>query len=457
MISTRKTLLTHIKARADVFFHSTAYLVIVFAVAALGLTFNQEVVAIFVLLVLAVVSWLLVEDILPSFALVAVMGLIGLRIPREGLYHFVPLYYTPIFVVPAFIVKLFIQPFRFVKGRFFYPTLAVAIAVTLGGLFVISWDAYFAGATIFHTATLGVGMVIVYFIVERYLITRPSMGDDFARMMVAVGAVGAFMLAQSYVARFDALDDFTVGAHFQWRNNLSNMLLMSMPFAFYLALKSKYPGTLMVIGTLQYVALVFSFSRGGIVFGTIMFPLVVGTTWWFGRHLRLHLMAVLSLFAGYFLYVMNVWLEPVHELVDRLEIRIRQATDNFDYSRWRLMRYAWENFMAHPIFGTGLGMSTADHGYNPATMSMNWYHSTVAQVIGSTGIVGILAYGYQEWVRIKTMVARFTPFNAFVGLSFLGFASYSLVNVGYHAPFFVALFLTMFVVLDRVNQQGDNL
>ncbi len=456
MASARKRLLTTLKARADAFFHSTEYLVIVFAVAALGLTFNQEVVAIFVLLFLAMVSWMLVEDILPSFVLVAVIGLVGLRIPREGLYHFVPLYYAPIAVVPAFIAKLFIHPFRVVKGRFLYPTVAVAIAVSVGGLFVISWEAYVAGPTLFHTATLGVGMVMLYFVLERYVSRSPSVGDDFARMMVAVGAVGAFMLAQSYVARFDALEDFTVGAHFQWRNNLSNMLLMSMPFAFYMALKSKFPGTLMVIGTLQYVALVYSYSRGGILFGSMMFPLVVATTFWFGKHLRLHLIAVLSLFGGYFLYVMNVWLEPIPELIDRLEARIREATDNPDYSRWRLMRYAWENFQQYPIFGTGLGASTANHGYNPATMSMYWYHSTVAQVIGSMGLIGVAAYGYQEWIRIKTMFARFSPFNVYVLLSFIGFASYSLVNVGYHAPFFVSIFLTMFIVLDRVNQQASS-
>lgn len=437
-----------IKARADVFYHSTSYMVIVAVVAMLGLVFEYEVAAIFVLAALALGSWLLVEDILPSFLIVTVIGLIGLRIPREGMYHFTPLYYTPIVMVPGFIIKMFIHPFKFIKGTFFYPTLAVAVAIVLGGLFVISFEAYFAFRTLYYTFFLGPGMVFIYFVLERYVEKREDIADYFAKMMVAVGVVGFFMLFSSYYMRFGGLDDFELGRFFQWRNNLSNNLLMSMPFAFYLAYKARWSGFYIMVGTLQFVALVFSFSRGGIIFGLLAYPLTVLATLIVAKGHRLKIFTIVVIITGLMYYFFEEWVIPVSEIIADLRARVTVSSDE---ARANLYRMAWENFKTYPVFGTGLGFDVSDH-YNPKTMSMHWYHSTFFQIIGSLGIVGLIAYTYQGIVRTYSLIKVRHVFNLFVALSMLGFGGYQMVNVGYFAPLpFVAMVVTMFVVVDRNN------
>ncbi len=437
-----------IKERADVFYHSSSYMIIVVIVAMLGLIFEQEVATIFVLAALIIGNWLLVEDILPTFLLIGVIGLVGLRIPREGLYHFVPLYYTPIAIVPAFIAKLFIHPFKFIRGTFMYPTIAVAIAIVLGGVFVISFEAYFAFRTLYYTFFLGPGMVGIYFVLERYVIGRKKIAEYFSKMMVAIGIVGFFMLFSSYYTKFGGLADFELGRFFQWRNNLSNNLLLAMPFAFYLAYKGKHTAFFIAVGTLQFVALVFSYSRGGIIFGALAFPLTILAMIVIAKNQRLKMISILIVIFGLMYYLFEEWVIPIAQIIEDIESRVSVSSDE---ARANLYRMAWENFKAYPVFGTGLGFDTSDH-YNPQTMSMYWYHSTFFQIIGSLGVVGLIAYTYQGIVRVHSLIKVRHPFNLFVALSMLGFGGYSMVNVGYFAPLpFVAMMLTMFIVVDRNN------
>jgi hypothetical protein len=84
---------------------------------------------------------------------------------------------------------------------------------------------------------------------------------------------------------------------------------------------------------------------------------------------------------------------------------------------------------------------------------MYWYHSTIFQILGSLGIVGLIAYTYQEIVRIVTLLKVRSRFNLFTLLSLAGFAGYSMVNVGYFVPLpFVAMLVHMFIVVDRYNK-----
>jgi len=84
---------------------------------------------------------------------------------------------------------------------------------------------------------------------------------------------------------------------------------------------------------------------------------------------------------------------------------------------------------------------------------MYWYHSTLFQILGSLGIVGVIAYGYQEIVRFLTLVNVKSVFNLYTLLSIGGFAAYSMVNVGYFVPLpFVAIVVHMFIVAERYNK-----
>ncbi len=439
--------------RLDMFFHSPFYVVLITMIGIIGLYFHEEVLTIFILAIIMSFSWLTTKDILPSFLLISAIALIALRIPRtegrEALVDISLLYSTPFFVLPAFIIKMVIHPFTFKRGFFFYPTLAVAIAVTIGGIFVMPIEAYIELRTLYHMFFLGVGMVFIYFVLERYLVTYKGIGDYFSWMMVGLGIMGVFMLGLAYYEKYYDIAMFESRTRMQWGNNLSNNLLLTMPFAFYLASKGKYTAGFICVGLLQILALLFSTSRGGVIFGMMMIPLVLISTFYIAKHQRLKFLTIMVIFGGIFYFAILTIVGSFTPLYE--EVRTLLTVSNTE-ARAELYKLAIKNFLKYPMFGTGIGFDTSPY-YTPATMSMYWYHSTFFQIIGSLGIIGVAAYVYQEVMRLHQLIRVKHAFNLFVFLSLIGFSAYSMVNVGYFAPLpFVAMLVTMFMVVERHNE-----
>jgi hypothetical protein len=439
--------------RFDTFFHSPYYVILITTIGMLGLYFHQEVLTIFILALIMSFSWLTTKDILPSFLLISTIALIALRIPRtagrEGLVDIRLLYTTPFFVVPSFIIKMIIHPFKFKRGFFFYPTLAVAIAVTIGGIFVMPIEAYIEMRTLYHMFFLGIGMVFIYFVLERYLTTYKGIGDYFSWMMVGLGIMGVFMLGIAYYEKYYDIAMFNSRTQMQWGNNLANNLLLTMPFAFYLATKTKYTAFFTFVGLIQLLALLFSTSRGGVIFGLMMIPLVLVATLYISKNQRLKLLTFIVLFGGIFYFAILTFVGSFTPLYEEIRDLITVSSTE---ARAELYKLALRNFLKYPMFGAGIGFDTSPY-YAPATMSMYWYHSTFFQIIGSLGLVGVAAYVYQEIMRLYQLVRVRHAFNVFVFLALVGFSAYSMVNVGYFAPLpFVAMVVTMFMVVERHNE-----
>lgn len=471
-----KTIFNRISDALDKFFYSPVYLVLIPTIGIAGFALSREIEAMLAVGLFMMGNLLFSKDILPSFLALAIMAMIPLARHNDAEY-FVPFFRIlypflpedaqsmvdaaparsflsvlapamPLGVVAAFLARFFIHPFKLRIGRFFYPTLLVAFAITFGGLFYLDFESYFSFPTIFYVFTLGVGMIITYFFLEAYLPRdNPRMADYFAKMMVAVGVMGILMLVSGYYHEWERISTEGPGRIFQWRNNLSNNLLMAMPFAFYLSLKSKYFIPYFTIGVLQFVVLVLSYSRGGIIFGTLLFPMLVASTFLLAKQERFKILFNLVLvFAAVYLLFDN----HVMPFSDVLSDIVQRVSVSREESRARMFFQAVARFRAYPIFGTGLADEVH---YNPGQMSMNWYHSTVSQVIGSMGLIGIIAYTYQELIRLKTLIESKNRFNLFAFFALLGFGGYSLVNVGYFVAIpFVTMLLFMFMISERYNK-----
>ena len=75
-----------------------------------------------------------------------------------------------------------------------------------------------------------------------------------------------------------------------------------------------------------------------------------------------------------------------------------------DSGRIKLFKEAWELFKAHPIFGVGKGY--VGTGTPTNEIGIYWFHSTFFQVIASMGIVGLMAYVYYYWARLKILFSN---------------------------------------------------
>jgi len=458
-------------------YNSDVYIILITLVGVWGFVFNEELYALLLVGTILIFGLLFCRDTLPALLPLGIMGFIPIQNHRNP-EPFVPFFkiFEPFLdgwalelaqetevppfllgwsvfmifgVIIAFSLRFLIYRPKLKFGRFFYPTFFVAVAISLGGLFHLSFAEYFSFPALYYVTFLGFGMVLAYFSLEAFLPKeKKDMAVYFAKMMTAVGVMGIIMVGSAYYENHEAIAEDGPERFFQWRNNLSNGLLLTMPFAFYLAIKTKWFIPWVVIGIFQFAALMFSYSRGGMVFGALVFPFLVTLTFFLARGNRLRFLFALAL-SGAALYIsIETWISPVEEVIDSFLNRLDFQDDE---SRLEMFRLALDRFRDYPLFGTGLAAEV--EYYSPGEMSMEWYHSTISQVVGSMGLLGIFAYGFQELIRLFTLFESKNRFNLFVLLSFLGFAGYSLVNVGYFVPLpSVATLLFMFMVAERHNR-----
>jgi hypothetical protein len=105
------------------------------------------------------------------------------------------------------------------------------------------------------------------------------------------------------------------------------------------------------------------------------------------------------------------------------------------------------DFLTHPIFGTGLGYMGNRDVHASVDFALCWYHCAPIQVCASFGIVGIITYSYQFIKRNMLIWRKATLFNMTIFLSYISLEMMSLVNPGIFCPIPYLLYVTLFMVL----------
>ncbi len=356
---------------------------------------------------------------------------------------FVPI---PVF---AFLFHFIVYFEKLDWGKTWKGIVAVSIAVTLGGLGKITAPEYFNGSAIYHTFGLGFGMLILYCIMNSHY--KPTskhyiLRFQFSYVMTFVGAFCVFMIIYHYIINWDAFIKTLTPLDFQWRNNVSTILMLTLPFSFYLSVK-KYP--FFFLGVLQYAAILFTGSRGGILgasaeLALCLFAVVYADKKNRKKTLVMVAAAVVTVIILSIKYFEDFFL-PVIFRMESVSIRAG------------LMARAVEDFKSNILFGRGLGYMGNTDVHDPAKFALCWYHSAPFQVIGSFGLLGVAAFGYQFFNRMKVVWKRTTLFNVTLFISYAGLFLMSLVNPGEFCPIPYGLLATLlFIICDKNNIAAEN-
>ena len=333
---------------------------------------------------------------------------------------------------------------KFQLGSTWKGIAAVAVAVTIGGLGKITAAEYFKPTALFYTFGLGIGMLLVYFILNTYY--REESPDytlcfRFSFIMTMVGIFCVFMMAHHYIIYWDNFMAKLSPLNFQWRNNISTIFMLTMPFAFYLS-SVKYP--FVFAGAAQYIAILFTGSRGGALGGTVEFGLcLVVLIYCDVRHRKRNLIIIASAVTA----ALTFFLEPMMKFFTPVLLRLVDGDD----IREGLVARAVEDFKSNIIFGRGLGYNGNTDVHDPAKFAICWYHSSPFQVIGSFGLVGVAAFTYQLYNRMKTVWSRITQFNLTLFISYAGLFLMSLVNPGEFCPVPYGMLAVLFFIICEKN------
>ena len=118
-----------------------------------------------------------------------------------------------------------------------------------------------------------------------------------------------------------------------------------------------------------------------------------------------------------------------------------------DSVRVQLFLRGITDFLHNPVFGIGLISQRNSDLFTGVEGSMVFYHNSIAQIMGSMGLVGIAAYGVLMRDRIALLRAGKTPFVRALALSYLGMLLISLTNPGEFCPFPNAALMVMVFTL----------
>ncbi|MCR4660684.1 MAG: O-antigen ligase family protein, partial [Clostridia bacterium] len=411
-------------------FKSNIFLAFIATLAFLSFICHQEIVAMFIILFFLAINLIFVEDLSYFYLAMVVMSLIPMQYGHHDgdIADFILVAYSFIYLAPAIGFRLFVFPFKFIGGTNFIPLLLYSIVLVLGGfLSDITIAEYFSGVPIYTVFGLGFLQLVLYIFFQNYLRENPNkLIKTFAKMSVVISAISVALVLHALIKHMievKALDfNFPV---LSWKNYICDIFMFTMPFSFYFAVKSKYRIPFILFGFVQYACMFLVRSGGGLLFGTIMMPfLIIYTIVKTPKKSRKFVLITLAIII---LAAIGAVIWKRNYVIDLLKGKI----DSGGTGRMDIYEIAWAEFLKYPILGCGLGIDFTQfpimvyYGFD-----MTYFHSSVFQALGATGIIGLIIYTYLALVRLKTFIGfKIRTFNVFLLIGFLAFALYSVVDV----------------------------
>ena len=396
---------------------------------------------------LCVVFLILSDDLMSVFPTVMFTLLTSVSYYKDLSVLTQYMWYAIIPFALALIFNLAYYHRKVVFGRFTYPYLAVSAALIIGGIGVIPAAEYFTATGLYYTLGLGIGQLALYIILRTRLENERDYDrvECVARILYTGGLLFVIVVFGFYIQNFDKFLEKGGVLFFKQRNFVTSVFLMVIPMTCYLVKRSN----LYLIGmALMYVAMIMSGSRSGLLFGTVlmlMCAVFIYITNKKSRRLYNCLFGIAAVLAAAAAVVV------VPELYSA---RIKNAAVG-DKTRIEFIKRGISNFLAHPVFGIGVG-NTKDleifKAYVPG--SLVFYHNAVIQVISSMGLAGIAAYLWCFAERVKLFWrnrrnARILVFS----LSYIGILMMSMTNPGIFCPFPEAGLLTFIFALTEKEEE----
>ena len=416
-----------------------------FCIAALVVVFNALVAGLFIFAALLLAILVVCDDILATMAPFVLTTLFLIKSSGNGAYARFSRYWWLIFFAAAAVgyhLWAYQRKKKLTRGSAAWALAGTAAACTLGGLGFISAKEYFAGVSIYHMGALGIGMLVAYLFLTM-AVKEDETGQlpvFVSNVMVMIGLFAAFMVFHFYLVHLPQVLERRQMLTFQWRNNVSTYLMLALPFPFYKALRRP---AFLPAALLMYLAVMLTGSRGGMLFGTVELAMCILFVLLADKKRRLFYLLLAGALAALVVLLLPLMFAFLRPVLLRI---VESVLSGEQEVRAGLYRRAVEDFLARPIFGTGLGYMGNRDIHPSKEFALCWYHCAPLQIIGSMGIVGVLAYGYSYYARAKIFLRQRTNFHLTMLLSWVGLEMMSLVNPGSFAPLPYLLLATMYLV-----------
>lgn len=429
------------------FWNSRYYFSALLLAAALPLLVGQALVGIGVMVCIACAYLVLCADLLASFFPILLIFLLG----TEFYDNVGSLFAEARWIVPLAAAAIFLRCIRFggsfAKGKCTKSLVAVSIATVLGGLGSLPAKAYFSPVALYYAIGLGPAMLLFYSLLQGVLRQKRNydLGQRLSSLFYAAGLFTALVVAWVYIKNWQLFVQTRSSVYFSYRNYCATMLLLALPMPCFFLKKNGWH--LLGLGVL-YGALLMTGSRTGLLFGSAL--AAASLFWafqyslWLQRNRKKFLWLLLPAAVLLAVFAKRMFLSRMTGGA------LISPTD----SRVTFFLQGLSDFASAPLFGKGLGAMDNQGIFIGVPGSIVWYHNAVAQVLGSMGLVGAVAYLWQFGQRLSLLLRlRGTPYSVFL-LVYLGMVAVSMTNPGLFCPFPNAfLMILLFTVAEQLVPQ----
>ena len=333
-------------------------------------------------------------------------------------------------------------------GSTFWGLIAVSAALILGGVGLISPEDYFRPMTLYYTVFLSVGMVVAYLLLKSQICVKREydVKEKFLSLLYIMGMFTCFMVFHFTLSTWELMKEIGEIPWWQPSNNTSTFLMIALPCPFFFVSRNRAH---MLAPFVMLAAIFLSGSRAGLILGSaeMVLCLLLTTSWDTKRRF---------LYVCFAVSIVGLGLWKGQDLLQAGGSFSWQSLLTKDEARFLLLSRVKELFLANPIFGHGLGYSGNTDIYSPVKGAMEWYHMMIPQVVGSMGILGVLAYSSQLVLQIRATVLPFRTLTneqrgvrMTLAMSYLGLLLMSQLNPGIFCPLPYTLIGTMvFALID---------
>lgn len=299
----------------------------------------------------------------------------------------------------------------------------LALGLILNGFAAPEYDRRNLGYALLFIACI----VVLYFFLMGTLKWEKGVSmRRFAHAMFMTGVVIAVEVLALYLSDPVLRQTFDKGhVLLGWgiSNTIGGMLLLFLPFGMYLVHTARRALPYLLLTSAVTIAIVFTFSRGSLVFAV---PIMVGGLIYSCIDARdKRTVLIFSLFLAVVGIV--VWAFNSEKLLTMLKFYIESGFD--DSGRFDIWKDGFDRFKQSPIFGYGF-----NYKFGEVFPGIYFMHNTVFQVLYACGIVGLGCYLYHRGETIYVMVRRLTVDRVFLGVALLALIGNGLVDISMTHP-----------------------
>lgn len=335
-------------------------------------------------------------------------------------------------IIGSFALARIIHDFIYYKERRKFPKLALGFIILgfsffHGGAYTETYEFKTSLFGIVEILALSFTYLVFYYTSDFKKIGKEYWAELFTMVSMMILVEIGFMLysvnAFDFTVPLDRGKLWTGWGHY---NNVGGIALMCLPAPFYLACTKKHGWIYCLLGNLAMLSIGICMSRNSMLFGfsiyVIMIIIVTSLSKGSNRikNLIIYLLCLIS--------TALMLTFAFDELQNLFASILDEGTD--DNGRIEIYIDAFNQFKTAPIFGLGFYECGAFQWgvYEPDSFLPSRYHNSIFQLLASTGIFGLLAYGYHRFETLKLLFKNFKVSKLFIWLCIFVFLVSSLFD-----------------------------